>query len=313
MVFRAVLILLVVLIAAALIVPLANYSRHDYESLELGEEARKSAPGKFVRLSYGNVHYDLKGPESGRPVVLVHGFSVPFYLWDPTFEALAAAGYRVLRYDLFGRGFSDRPPLRYDADLFDRQLAELLDALQIKGEVDLVGASMGGPIVAGFACRHGERVRTVSLFDPGFSRGSQLPFKLRTPFLGEYFMAVDIAPGLPASQREDFLHPEKFPNWPDRYRPQMQYKGFRAALLSTLRHYLTADWSQEYTCLGGRPTPVFLVWGKHDRDVPFEVSKDVLAAIPRAEFLPVEDAGHVPFLEHPEIVEPALTKFLAAH
>jgi pimeloyl-ACP methyl ester carboxylesterase len=93
----------------------------------------------------------------------------------------------------------------------------------------------------------------------------------------------------------------------------MQYKGFRAALLSTLRHYLTSDWSQEYTCLGGRPTPVFLVWGKHDRDVPFEVSKDVLAAIPRAEFLPVEDAGHVPFLEHPEIVEPALEKFLTAH
>jgi pimeloyl-ACP methyl ester carboxylesterase len=246
-------------------------------------------------------------------VVLVHGFSVPYYLWDPTFEALAAAGYRVLRYDLFGRGYSDRPDLAYDGDLFDRQLVELLDELKIKGEVDVVGASMGGPIVAGFGCRHAERVRTISLFDPGFSHGQELPFKVRAPLIGEYFMAVRMAPELPARQSDDFLHPEKFPDWAEKYRAQMRYKGFRRALLSTLRHYVTADWSKEYTCIGGRGKPVFLVWGQHDKDVRFELNKEVRAAIPAAEFLPVEDAAHVPFLEHPEIVNPALLRFLAAH
>src|SRR5258706_7897882 len=268
------------LVAAALAVRAINYRRPDLETAELGVAERESAPGKFGRLSYGEVHYELKGPENGRPVVLVHGFSVSFYLWDHTFEALVAGGYRVLRYDLFGRGFSERPELRYDADLFDRQLVELLDALHITGEVDLIGASMGGPIVVTFACRHGERVRSVSLFDPGFSHGDQLPFKLRTPFLGEYFMAVAIAPNLPERQKDDFLHPEKFPDWPDKYRPQMRYKGFRRALLSTLRNYLTADWAKDFVCLGVRTTPVLLVWGKQDRDVPFEVSKEVLSSIP---------------------------------
>ncbi len=312
MAFRAILVLFVALVAGALI-PVGSYMRNDLEKSEISAAVRDSSPGSFVHVSYGDVHYELKGPENGRVVVLVHGFSVPYYLWDPTFEALVAQGYRVLRYDLFGRGLSDRPPLRYDADLFERQLAELLDALKIGGQVDLVGASMGGPISAGFACRHQERVRTVSLFDPGYSHGQQMPFTIRTPILGEYVMAVRIAPQLPASQMNDFLHPEKFPDWQEKYRSQMRYFGFRRSLLSTLRNYVTADWSKEYSCIGSRGMPVFLVWGKHDKDVPFENSKEVLAAIPAAKFLPVEDAAHVPFLEHPEIVNPALVEFLAAH
>ena len=77
------------------------------------------------------VHYELEGPADGQPVVLVHGFSVPYYIWDPTFPALAAAGLRVLRYDLFGRGYSDRPDLPYTMELFVRQLKDLLEALQV--------------------------------------------------------------------------------------------------------------------------------------------------------------------------------------
>jgi len=127
---------------------------------------------------------------------------------------------------------------------------------------------------------------------------------------GEYTMAVDIAPSLPESQRADFDHPEKFPDWVDRYRPQMRFKGFRRALLSTLRDYLPMDWSRDFACVGKGSTPVLLVWGKDDRDVPFKVSEEVRAAIPRAQFLAVDDSAHVPFLEHPEIVHPALVNFL---
>ena len=64
--------------------------------------------------------------------MLIHGFSVPYFIFDPTFNFLTKAGWRVLRYDLFGRGFSDRPHVRYNIDLFVRQLKELLDALNIK-------------------------------------------------------------------------------------------------------------------------------------------------------------------------------------
>ena len=301
------------LILAVLAALAFNYTRHDLEVADIDDELRRSAPGQFVRTSQGFVHYQFTGPENGRVVVLVHGFSVPYYLWTGTFEMLGNEGFRALRYDLFGRGLSDRPDVRYDADLFDKELVELLDALHIPGKVDLAGASMGGPIIATFACRHPERVRTLSFFDPGYSHGQQLPWKLNTPLLGEYLMAVDIAPHLPEKQMDDFDHPERFPDWADRYRPQMRFKGFRGALLSTLRNYLPADWSKDYACVGAGTAPVLLVWGKDDRDVPFDTSREVRGAISRAQFIAVDDAAHVPMLEHPEIVHPAMVAFLRAH
>lgn len=42
----------------------------------------------------------LRAP-GGTPV-LIHGFSVPYYIWDGTFELLAAVVFRVLRYDEYG-------------------------------------------------------------------------------------------------------------------------------------------------------------------------------------------------------------------
>ncbi len=301
------------LLASVFALLLWNYTRHDLETLEIDDELRTAAPGQFAKTSAGYVHYEFAGPEDGRIVVLVHGFSVPYYLWAGTFEMLADAGFRVLRYDLFGRGLSDRPDVRYNADLFDRQLLELLDALHIQGRVDLAGASLGGPIIATFACRRPDRVRTLSFFDPGYSHGQRVPMKIRAPLWGEYTMAVDIAPHLPESQMADFEHPERFPDWPDRYRPQMRFKGFRRAILSTMRNYLPLDWSKDFACVGAGTAPVFLVWGKDDKDVPFEKSREILAAIPRAQFLAVEDSAHVPFLEHPEIVHPAFVDFLKAH
>jgi len=113
----------------------------DADTQGLDAEARSGAPGQFIELTEGTVHYELAGPSHAQTVVLVPGFSVPYRIWDPTFEALVRAGFQVLRYDLFGRGYSDRPDTQYNQDLFDLQLSNLLEALEINKPVDLVGLS----------------------------------------------------------------------------------------------------------------------------------------------------------------------------
>ena len=115
------------------------YSRKNPEKKALDELARTEAKGRFARLSDGMTFYRLSGPDSGVPVVLVHGFSVPSYIWDSTAVALSVAGYRVLQYDTFGRGYSDRPNVTYGADLVDRQLGEIIDSAGILGPVHLMG------------------------------------------------------------------------------------------------------------------------------------------------------------------------------
>ncbi len=312
---RIAVVTLAAIVLAAGVLLFGTYHHYDRETLALDDAARKTNVirefgGSYVRLPAGVTHYELAGPDNAPTVVLVHGFSVPYYIWDPTFQALIAGGFRVLRYDLYGRGWSDRPGARYTPDFFDLQLVQLLNALGIHEPVDLVGVSMGGPIVVNFAARHPEQSGKVVLIDPGFTRGFTPPWPLRAPLLSDFLMCVRIAPTLAPSQRDDFLHPERYPDYFARYEPQMNYRGFRQALLSTIRDFLSQDTQPAFEQLGKSGKPVLLIWGRADRDVPFAVSDEVRKALPQAEFHPIDDAAHVPFYEHPEIVNPMLIDFL---
>ena len=99
-----------------------SYFVRNPEHTTLDSASRTGASGKFVKLADGFTHYDVSGPDSGRAVVLVHGASVPYYIWDSTAVALSAAGFRVVRYDRFGFGLSD-------STMFTRQINELADSL----------------------------------------------------------------------------------------------------------------------------------------------------------------------------------------
>ncbi len=282
------------------------------ESHILDAQARVNAPGQFVALSDGITHYELAGPLTGQPVVLVHGFSVPYFIWDVTFDALVKAGFRTLRYDLYGRGYSDRPDLVYDADLFERQLVALFSALDIKQPADLIGLSMGGPIVALFAARHPERVRKLGLIDPaGFSVRIPIAARLmQVPILGEWLMDRFGSRTLVAGLTQDFYEPDQFPGFQEKYSVQMEYVGFKRALLSTMRHGPLRNMEEAYRRAGQQEHPTLLIWGREDRTIPIELSARVKAAMPHAEFHPIDQAGHIPHYERPDLVNPIIVEFL---
>ncbi len=282
------------------------------ETHTLDADARVALPGDFVQLSDGFTHYELIGSSDCPTVVLVHGFSVPYFIWQPTVEFLVQAGYRVLCYDLYGRGFSDRPRKRYDLDLFNRQLVELLDVLEFQTPFGLVGLSMGGIIASNFVCRHPERVSKLGLVDPaGFSISRTWYFNLiLLPGLGELIFGLFGDSNLLKSMASDFYDPQQVEYFLSRYRPQMRYQGFKRALLSTLRAGMLEDQSAIYGQLGQIKTPVQLIWGRHDTTVPYEYSADLMQMVPRAEFHTIEGAGHIPHYEKPEVVNPLLLEFL---
>ena len=277
------------------------------ERKHLNEEERKKAPGKFIQLRHGLVHYQFEGPTEGQLVILVHGFSTPFYVWDPTFKALTVAGFRVLRYDLYGRGYSDRPKVAYNGSTYVNQLQELLNALELEQPVHLIGLSMGGAILMDFADTHPEHVKSLTLVDP-LIRGIKIPL-IDKPLLGEYLMPVYVAPSMANGQFDDFYQPERFPNWAEPYKVQMEYKGYQRAILATIRNYLGKDHEATYQRVGQSDLPVLLIWGREDQTIPFEQSVDVLTHL-NAKFLPVDEAGHLPHYEQPEVVNPVIINFL---
>ena len=286
------------------------YFYRNPEDRTLDQFARTEAEGRFARLSDGNTHYRLSGPDSGPPVVLVHGFSTPYYIWDSTAIALSGAGYRVLQYDLFGRGYSDRPDVTYGADLVDRQLGEIIDSVGLKGPVHLMGLSYGGFVTATFAGRHPERIRSLTFVDPAAGDSDQLPWYIRMPVIGQLFWQSMVMPGMDSGQLSDFVSPGDWPDWPSRYRVQMQYKGLGRALRSTAIFESGVNLDSVYRTVGKQAFPVELIWGKEDSTVSIALAPRVTGPIPRIEFHTIERAGHLPHMERTDTVNPILLGFL---
>ena len=287
------------------------------ERLELDRTSRARLPGSFVSLSDGITHYEIAGPEGAPPIVLIHGFSVPLFIWDPTFEALAEAGFRVLRYDLYGRGYSDRPRRSNAAPLFVRQLTELLDALYIAQPVGIVSLSMGGVIAAEFLRRQPQRVRALSFLDPaGFDL--ELPLAVRLlnlPVLGELALGIFNRFGsrsLMMAMLSDFYQPSQaaLDAFVPRYEAQMAYRGFKRSLLSTLRAGMLDEDLALFASVAAAGKPVQLIWGRQDRTVPFKHHERFLNLVPQTEFHAIERAGHIPHFEQTELVNPLLVDFL---
>lgn len=283
------------------------------ENRDLDESTRKETGGSFIKLTDGTTHYELSGPENGKTIVLVHGFSVPCFIFDPTFDFLTKAGFRVLRYDLIGRGYSDRPKTAYKIDLFVRQLRDLLEALNLP-QVNLLGLSMGGPITASFIDQNPQVVDKFILIDPAGAKRVTLSLLLeavKLPIFGELALGLFGSGSMVKGIASDMFDPELVEHFQAQYKIQMQYKGFKYAILSTMRNRMLESFAETYARVGKLKKPTLLIWGKNDTTVPFKNSAEILKAIPHAEFHPIENCGHIPHYEKPEIVNKVLLEFLS--
>ena len=260
--------------------------------------------GAFVELSKGHCYYELSGPaidETDLPLlVLVHGYSVPSFVWDPTFDEAVRRRRPVLRFDLYGRGHSSNPDTIYDIELFAGQVIELLDHLGFDDPVDLAGLSMGGPICIGAAANHPDRFRTLVLVSPssfasnyGNRRNTAEPTAEEVVRFREQRMRT-----WADRQSSDFFNPKAFPGWAERCRGFAQHQGFARALLSTNRS--TRPLIKEQHAIQRGRYPVHLIWGVQDEVCPYaSAQENVAARIPRAQVHLFERCGHLPQMEHP--------------
>jgi pimeloyl-ACP methyl ester carboxylesterase len=305
-------IVLASLAFVSLSLPVA-YVTADKETRDLDDAARQSAGGSFVRLSDGVTHYELSG-EAGRPtVVLVHGGTIPLWNWDLQAPALRDAGLRVLRYDHYGRGFSDRPAVAYDRELYRRQLLELLDALAIDGPVDLVGISFGAATVASFTAAHPERVRRLVFMAPvlDYAAGRTLFTIARVPGVGEVLMRVVGVPRSVDRTRAFFAEAHLNGDYGQRFAEQVGYRGYARSLLSMMRSDALGDYRAVYRQVGARQTPALLIWGDADPEIPRAHVEEIRDVISGIKYHELAGAGHGPNLQHPEAVNRLLVSFLA--
>ena len=112
---------------------------------------------------------------TGQPVVFSHGWPLSADAWEDQMFFLASRGYRCIAHDRRGHGRSSQPWNGNDMDTYADDLAELVQALDLKSAIH-VGHSTGGGEVARYLSRHGtERVAKAVLI------AAVPPLMLRTP------------------------------------------------------------------------------------------------------------------------------------
>ncbi|MBT2264335.1 alpha/beta fold hydrolase [Rhodococcus erythropolis] len=107
----------------------------------------------YITTSDGTeIYYTEQG--TGKPVLLSHGWPLSSDAWQVELKLLADAGYRAIAHDRRGHGRSSKTYTGNDMDTYARDLAELVEALDLE-DLTLVGHSTGGGEVVRYAARHG--------------------------------------------------------------------------------------------------------------------------------------------------------------
>src|SRR6267154_535186 len=117
-------------------------------------------------------------PRRGAPrFVRVHSLALDRSVWDGVVAKLKGFA-EILTYDCRGHGRSGRPQIDFTAELFARDLGELLDRLGWDAAF-AAGCSMGGCVAQAFAGLYPKRAKGLALIDTTAWYGPDAPKQFR--------------------------------------------------------------------------------------------------------------------------------------
>jgi 3-oxoadipate enol-lactonase len=117
----------------------------------------------YVKVNGFGIDYIIEGPNSGIPIIFIHGFPFSKEMWRPQIAEFKK-DYTVMSYDIRGHGLSDVGNGQYTIEYCVDDLFGLLDILHIP-EAVIVGSSMGGYIALRAVEKNQDRFKGLVLCD----------------------------------------------------------------------------------------------------------------------------------------------------
>jgi pimeloyl-ACP methyl ester carboxylesterase len=266
-----------------------------------------------VSLPRVTIAYDVFGPDSGEPVVLVCGLSQPAVAWQLSMvPALTAAGYRVVCFDNRGVAPSSSPPAPYTIDEMVDDTIGLMDHLGLT-TVGIAGYSMGGWVAETMAFRHPERVR-AAVFIGSCNMGTSWEKAITTVErdlaridgeLPPLFNAVETMRYLP---NHELQRDETVDLWLSLIGELEPWSNpgrlgqYEAALSWSLDTERTRRWPS-------LSMPCLVLAFEHDVDSPPARAAEAVTMIPGARMVEVASASHLGVFTHAEEVATIVVDF----
>lgn len=259
------------------------------------------------------------GPPDAPPIVMLHGLGATNASLLPCIADLAR-DHRVIAPDLPGFGQSAAPSASYAPAWFAAWVVALQHELGARRAV-LLGNSLGGRIALETALNHPTSVRGAVLLapSPAFRRLRQwIPaIRLLRPELANLPLPLTHRVVVEAV-RAMMSDPDRLPTpWYDAAADEcvrvFRSRAHRVAFFAVARQIFVEDaWGRNgfWDRLPGLQPPALFLWGDRDRLVPSSFARHVADALPQATSIVLEDSGHVPQFEHPELTMRLVREFL---
>lgn len=251
---------------------------------------------RFVETRTGRVHVYDRG--AGPVILLLHGSGRSVADWQEGFGVRLSKTYRVIGFDYYGHGLSDRAHgISYGHRLWTEQAIDVLDALGVETAV-VVGHSVGGVIAARVAADFPDRITGAVTIGTGMALDPAQQLLL-IPGVGEWIMGRTVIFGDTFSDTHE-----------RRLARGYTLEGTRAALLTYIRRQYTIDGVRLlWGVFEEIEAPVLHVSGTLDQSIPHEAAK-ALVVRTGGQFAAVEGVGHDVHIEAPERLAERIERFL---
>ncbi|MFI9008207.1 alpha/beta fold hydrolase [Actinosynnema sp. NPDC053489] len=246
---------------------------------------------------------DHRPAAGGRPLVaFMSALFAGGWIWDHPFAALTDAGWPVLRTREAICAVDPKV-----AGSIERLGDALMESADEAGADDVVvcANSLGGLVAIDLAGRFPDRVRAIVVSGaPGLSAdpdvGLNMDRRGDVRLRGEQFRDRMLAA---LFHGEPLFTEEQVESTAELLRQGSAMVAMARSIRAT-RTYRVAPALDEVTC------PSLYVWGRHDRMTPIEPWLDLVPGHAGAEFVTVEDCGHIPMIERGEVYTAELLRFL---
>ncbi|GAA4259585.1 alpha/beta hydrolase [Dietzia aurantiaca] len=265
-------------------------------------------------------------------VVFVHGYTLTMDTWHFQRRHLAdrfGSEIRMVFYDQRGHGLSGKSSIENSTiDQLARDLSTVISATAPTGPVVVIGHSMGGMTVMGYAVRHPEAVRDrvmgVGLVATAMAELSEsgLGSVLDSKAMARVAALINRSPGVFTSGRKalgaiisPFIYGGSFGD-PASMSPTVARfvdKTINSTDVLTIANFFETltqhDESEAMPILRNVRTTVLC--GDRDLLTPLDRSVDIVEELPDAEFVVVPGSGHMVMLEEPAHVSEVLGDLVA--
>ena len=266
--------------------------------------------GGYLNVGNGKLYYETAG--EGEPVVLIHAAFLDSRMFDAQWTTLAEQ-FRVIRYDMQGFGQSDPAP----GPLCRREnLRQLLKHLDVE-QAHFVGCSNGGQIALDLLLEEPERVLSLTLVGStpsGFDQQGPPPPEILEMF--EAFQEGNIAR---VNELQTHIWFDGFSRQPEDVDPNLRQQALAMNRIPVERGtFLAADMQPvrlldppALTRLETVNCPTLVVVGALDHSEVLRAADILAEKIPGARKVIIEQSGHVPSFERPDVFTPLFHEFLS--